>query len=236
MGKSEIPDKTIEAFARNFHKEARIYGFSDSDCLRFVNAILDLILKNDQASAQKFSTLHWSRTGEPHYARLPISAPQLTIRDYDQATDQSFFATWLDEEAGRYFLMSRLSLRQSKFDDVVNDPSNSIGVITLPDGLPIGAVAYLEHDRRARKAELRKIIGDPEYRGKGYAKLATRLWVEYGLFGLGLKKIYLHTVNTNIRNIRLNEELGFSIEGILHNEVVIDGIYHDVLRMSLWLE
>ncbi|OPZ80066.1 MAG: hypothetical protein BWY77_01251 [bacterium ADurb.Bin431] len=58
----------------------------------------------------------------------------------------------------------------------------------------------------------------------------------HGLFGLGLKKIYLNTINTNIRNIRLNQELGFTIEGILHNEVMIDGVYKDVLRMSLWLE
>jgi len=236
VGKIAIPDNTIEAFARNFHKEARIYGFSDADCLRFVNVILDLIMKNDQKSAQKFSTLHWSRNGEPHYTRLPIRSDALIIREYDHAIDPPYFAEWLAEEAGRYFLMSRLSLRSSKFDDLANDPSNSIGVITLPDGLPIGAVAYLEHDLHAKKAELRKIIGDPQYRGKGYAKLATRLWIEYGLFSLGLKKIYIHTVNTNIRNIRLNEELGFSIEGILHNEVVIDGIYHDVLRMSLWLE
>jgi RimJ/RimL family protein N-acetyltransferase len=232
----EIPENTIQAFARNFHREARIYGFSDADCLRFVNAILDLILKNDQTNIQKFTPLNWSRSRNPRYARLPITTDHFSIRDYDHATDQSYFREWLQDEYGRLFLASRLSMRRTEFYDVVHDPSNIIGVITLPDGLPIGAVAFLEHDTTSKKAELRKLIGNPDYRAKGYAKMTTRLWIEYGLFGLGLKKIYLHTLNTNIRNIRLNEELGFTVEGILHNEVCFDGIYRDVLRMSLWLE
>ena len=71
---------------------------------------------------------------------------------------------------------------------------------------------------------------------EGSGKEATALWIKYGLEVLHLKKICLHTLNTNIRNIKLNEELGFAVEGILHNEVFIDGRYHDVLRMGMWRE
>jgi RimJ/RimL family protein N-acetyltransferase len=232
----EIPDNTIEAFARNFHREAKSYGFSDTDCLRFVNSILDLILKNDPVNTQKFSALNWSRSDGPHYARLPIIDDKLCIRDYDDTIDRPYFDEWLGDEFGRYFLLSRVSMHRIDYYNLVNDPMNIIGMITLPEGMPIGAVAYLKHDASPQKAELRKMIGNPEYRGKGYAKLATRLWIEYGLFGLGLKKIYLNTLNTNLRNIRLNEELGFTVEGILRNEVLIDGTYQDVLRMALWLD
>ena len=107
-------------------------------------------------------------------------------------------------------------------------------MITLKDGRAIGSVAFLDYDPVQRKAELRKLIGEPELRGKGYAKEASELWLRYGLGTLGLKKIYLNTLNTNLRNLRLNEELGFKIEGILRNEVYFDGQYHDVLRMGLW--
>jgi RimJ/RimL family protein N-acetyltransferase len=118
----------------------------------------------------------------------------------------------------------------------VRSDSNIVGIITLSDGTPIGSVAYLDHDPAQGKAELRKLIGDVRQRRKGYGKEATALWIRYGLEVLQLKKIYLHTLNTNIRNIKLNEELGFVVEGILHNEVFIDGRYHDVLRMGLWRE
>ena len=103
----------------------------------------------------------------------------------------------------------------------------------LHDDRPIGAMGFLKHDYTQHKAELRKLIGDPDLRGQGYAREATRLWIQYGLQGMGLKKIYLNTLETNLRNIRLNEELGFKVEGILRNEVMIDGRTHDVVRMGL---
>ena len=85
----------------------------------------------------------------------------------------------------------------------------------LPDGTPIGCVAFLDYDADQRKAELRKLVGDPAQRGKGYGKEASALWIRYGLTTLGLKKIYLNTLETNIHNVHLNEELGFRVEGIL---------------------
>ena len=38
-------------------------------------------------------------------------------------------------------------------------------------------------------------------RGKGFAKEATKLWIQYGITKLDLKKIYLDRLDTNIRNI-----------------------------------
>jgi len=68
----------------------------------------------------------------------------------------------------------------------------------------------------------------------GLAKEATKLWIEYRILALGLKKIYLNTLFTNVRNIRLNEDLGFQVEGILRNEIFFEGKHYDVLRMGLW--
>lgn len=84
-----------------------------------------------------------------------------------------------------------------------------------------------------KKSELRKLIGEPIYRGKGFGKEATKLWIQYGISNLGLQKIYLNTLQTNVRNIRLNQELGFKVEGIFRNECIIDGKKFDLLRMGL---
>jgi diamine N-acetyltransferase len=70
-------------------------------------------------------------------------------------------------------------------------------------------------------------------RGKGYAEEATRLWVEYGLRRLSLEKIYVSTLQNHIPNIRLNESVGFRVEGVLRQEVLLNGVRHDVLRMGL---
>ena len=168
--------------------------------------------------------------------RLPLCGKRLFIRKPSPLDDKNLFEKWVAEKDGRYFLLSRSTAQSLSIDQVLYDERNITGVITLQNGISIGAVAYLNFDANQHKAELRKIIGEPEYRGKGYAKEATILWLKYGIQVLGLRKIYLNTLNTNIRNIKLNEELGFKVEGILRNEVLIDGSYHDVLRMGLRVE
>ena len=85
-----------------------------------------------------------------------------------------------------------------------------------------------------RRAELRKIIGEVDLRGRGLGREASKLWVGYGIGALGLRKIYLNTLVAHIGNIKINEEIGFRVEGILRNEVLVDGEPHDVLRMGLF--
>jgi RimJ/RimL family protein N-acetyltransferase len=105
-------------------------------------------------------------------------------------------------------------------------------MITTLEGKPIGALAYLDHDVDHKRAELRKLIGDPEFRGMGLAEEATQLWIAYGIHALHLEKIYVSTLQTHINNIKLNEKIGFQVEGLLRDEVLIDGTRHDVLRMG----
>jgi RimJ/RimL family protein N-acetyltransferase len=44
--------------------------------------------------------------------------------------------------------------------------------------------------------------------------------------------MYVSTLQTQIANIELNERIGFRVEGLLKNEVLIDGERCDVLRMG----
>jgi diamine N-acetyltransferase len=132
--------------------------------------------------------------------------------------------------------LSSITAKTLDIDQVLRSDQNLLGVITLPDATPIGLMAFLDLDRWQRKAELRKLVGEQQYRGRGFARQATTLWIHYGLHGLGLRKIYLNTLQTNIRNIRLNEALGFHVEGILRKEFYLDGEHHDVLRMALFKE
>ncbi|MDZ7722115.1 MAG: GNAT family protein [candidate division KSB1 bacterium] len=166
--------------------------------------------------------------------KLPIKKKELTIRAL-QSKDRPMIDIWLDDHEGRRFLVSSVTARIANFDSLMTADDCELAVITLPQGVPIGLLAFLNIDQVQKKAELRKMIGDPSFRGHGYGKKATDLWIQYGLNTLGLRKIYLNTLNTNIRNIKLNEELGFKVEGVLRNEVFFEGEYHDVMRMGLVL-
>lgn len=234
-----IPDKTLEAFARSFFKEASAYGFRQLDYLRFVNQLLEISMNDTESvtgpvvapvSAERPSSQPDARHG------LPIIGERVQIVALESAGDREIVRQWLPDKHGRHFLLSRTTSQGLDFDELVDSESNVFGLVVLPDGTPIGSVAYLDYDPVQHKAELRKLIGEPQMRGQGLAKEASRLWIHYGTQVLGLRKIYLNTLDTNIRNIKLNEELGFRFEGILRNEVFFDGEYHDLLRMGIWTD
>jgi RimJ/RimL family protein N-acetyltransferase len=233
--RANIPDLTLETLCRSFCREATGYGFTQIDYVKFVNLLLDTSMQNGFGMAK--SNAQSEPDPSPRTvdaATLPLQGARVAIRQFDAEHDLPLFDRWLSDSAGRYFLLSRTTSERLDIREVVHSETTVLGIVTLPDSTPIGSVAFLDYDPVQCKAELRKLIGDAEQRRKGYAKEASALWIRYGFEGLGLKKIYLNTLETDIRNVRLNEELGFMVEGVLRNEVLIDGTYRDVLRMGLW--
>jgi hypothetical protein len=232
----QLPQDTLETLARSFFKEAMSYGFAQVDFIRFVNALLDLAIRNGQRHTSSGAlegcvSTHAMRAGGD--VTLPCCGKQVCVRAFDPDHDKPLMQGWLHDEHGRHFLLSCTTAAVEDCDKLTSDDGNIFGIITLRDGTPIGAVAFLGICRTQRKAELRKLIGVPSMRGQGLAREATGLWVDYGMSTLKLNKVYLHTVDTHLRNIKLNESLGFKVEGILRNEVLIDGKFRDVLRMGL---
>lgn len=229
---SKISEETIKTIAASFLKQAQKYGFSLNDYIRFTNYLLD--------EAMRITGVHNKTEEKIRYhsqtqKQFPIETERLLIRKV-QKKDLSLIKEWLKDEEGRYFLLSRLVQPQETIEDIFESEYNILGLITLKDKTPIGLIAYLNIDEYTKKAELRNLIGEKKQRGKGYGNEATKAWIEYGFFTLGLEKIYLTTINTDIKNIRINESLGFKVEGLLKNELKINGEYFDVLQMSLLKE
>ena len=232
QGRPALPSITVEATARSFYKQAVGYGFTLADFVRFTNVLLGI------AMAPRGRGEEGGDAPAPSSVRhdaLPLRGPRLTIRRFGEPGDRELLDAWVADRDGRAFLLSTASGRTHDVDALLGGDQNLVGMVTFEDR-PVGCVAYLDHDPGQRRAELRKIIGDASLRGRGLGREAAELWVGYGLGGLGLRKIYLNTLATHIRNIKLNEEIGFRVEGILRNEVLIDGEHRDVLRMGLWHE
>lgn len=225
-----LPDITIESVARGFYREAESYGFGPGDFVRFMSSLLDIA---HQRVSQGDSALAHS-PAEPDSLTGATAADVVSIRGFDRTSDMVTLRKWLDDPQSRGFLPPQPGGRPRTIDDIVGDPGSVLGTVTLPDGTPIGLTAFLNHDAEQRTAELRKLISGDGLRGRGYGKAATRLWLRYGFEELNLHKIYLTTLDTNVRNIRLNERLGFTLEGIFRDELFIDGRYRDVLRMAIW--
>ena len=228
-----IPDETLEVFARSIHEEARRYGFSQVDMVRLINALMDsAIADQDSIASPAPSQIAQTEYGDFVVESFPLRSSRLEIRLAEATRDEKLLSDWMNDNYGNHFLLSSDSPQRADISSIMKNPDNQRGIL-MREQSPIGAVAFLDIDKAQRRAELRKIIGVREARGKGYAEEATRLWIEYGGSQLGLEKIYVSTLQTHLRNIQLNESIGFRVEGLLHNEVVISGARYDVLRMGL---
>ena len=232
---TEINKLTLEVISKGIYKETAQFGFSTQDYIKLVNQLLDLTMKEKLNNNHSPSAVIQTAQIEKEI-NLPLIGKNINVRSFSEKKDKEIVAKWVSDEKGRLFLLSRLTAKEHNLDELLNNKNNTFGIITLKDDTPIGLLAFLDYDKVNNKAELRKLLGEREFRGKGYAKEATKMWIEYGITKLKLRKIYLHTIDTNIANIRLNKDLGFKIEGILRKECLIDGEYHDVLRMALIVE
>ena len=73
-------------------------------------------------------------------------------------------------------------------------------------------------DSRHRKAEIRIVIGEEGFVGKGLGTEAITLLCTYAFTRLNLNKIYSFVLASNPRGKRSFEKAGFQVEGILRKD------------------
>lgn len=207
------------------------FDLQPKDYIHVANALLDMAMHSkDEAKGKIFD-----RIALKPEQRLPVSFEDITIREINLNKDKQKIIGWIENIQGRDFFLSRIDDIELATDAIIKDPKHIFGLV-LKDGNPIGIMGYMNFDSKNRKAELRKIIGELDFRGKGYGKKATNLWLSFGIQCLNLRKIYLYTFDTDIRNIRINLDMGFQLEGIFRKENLYSDGPKDILRMAYLVE
>lgn len=106
----------------------------------------------------------------------------------------------------------------------------------IDDDKHIGFIHFYNIDYIASNAYFGITIGDKSEHGKGKAREAIHLLVQYGFKFLNLHKINLEVASFNSKAIRLYRSFGFKTEGILKDQLFIDGLYHDKISMAIFRE
>ncbi len=98
--------------------------------------------------------------------------------------------------------------------------------------IPVGQVSLYRIDQQSLRAEYgRLMIGDMAARGKGYARIATRLLVQYGFEKLHLREIFLEVKEDNIPAVNLYRSCGFD-ENARQGGLINMIIKNPILRKS----
>jgi len=85
-------------------------------------------------------------------------------------------------------------------------------------GRHVGNVWLWNIDTRHQKAELRIVIGDGAFRGRGLGVDVIQLACQYGFEQLGLHRIYAYVLSINPAARQAFERAGFTVEGTLRDD------------------
>lgn len=109
--------------------------------------------------------------------------------------------------------------------------SKAVQFIIVNEDIDIGSVYFRDIDKVNEKAEYGIFIGEDSAIGKGYGTIACELACKYAFEKLNLHKIYLRVFARNLCAIRSYEKAGFIKEGLLKDDVKIQGEFSDLILM-----
>ena len=104
------------------------------------------------------------------------------------------------------------------------------------EGEPIGYCGLYKIDHRHERATIQVIIGEEDYRGRGFGTEITRLLLDYSFSLLSLESISLSFMETNSKARRVPKKLGFREAGRLRNYWKVDGKHYDRILMDITRE
>ncbi len=232
--------------ATNVIRELREAGYHGHELLEFASEVMQAITDNgwgdppvrDAAAKPVEPAFRAKLALSLNACGLPTILGKLVNLRPPVPADREHLERWLEEPLVRNSLIPpELRHVLSALNDGAPGKDRVDLMVCESSGeRPVGLVSLHDLDPIARQAALGKMIGNPEYRGKGVAHEATRLILAYGFDSLELHRIYLRTLGGSLKNIKLNERLGFRFEGVLEDAAVSEGKFADVVLMAMLRE
>jgi len=153
------------------------------------------------------------------------------------------YVEWLNDQETRGYLAieSTYPLTMAEetnwYESMLHKENDkAFAIHTLADDVLIGNVGFHNISWKNQAATVGIFIGNKNYWGKGYGTEAMRLALYIAFQELNLRRVELGVFAFNSRAARSYEKLGFVVEGRKRQWVYRDGIFHDVIEMSMLKE
>lgn len=165
---------------------------------------------------------------------------RIRLRAAERSDIPRFVAWFNDREVTRNLILSTpMSLADEErwFENMLNRPAAEHVLVIEADTdqgwLPLGNVSFMNIEDVNRQAEIGIVIGEKSQWNKGYGRDVMRTMLRFGFESLNLNRIYLRVHADNLRGIKSYEHAGFQHEGCLRQAIYKEGVYVDMLVMSV---
>ena len=115
------------------------------------------------------------------------------------------------------------------------NPEDIVWAIEMLDGRLLGDLA-LRPNPLGRWADLGIFIGEKAFWSRGYGADAIRTILRYAFLAMRLNRVSLTTDELNARALRCYEKCGFVREGLLRQQRLVDGQFHNAVLMGILRE
>jgi len=235
----EKQHQILKLVTNSFFRELVNYGVDASDIITVSVNLLDYVTKaqnktsNGNGYYNNLFTVAKIKDDWEMNRRLILKEVCIKPLTDDMLAQISF---WLKTSEIEQTFIRFLPKEVNALNDFFKKPDVKYFAIFYDTKQFVGIIGAEKIDDSFKKLEMKKFIGAKSFRGKGIGKLATFLFLYYVFEILDFHKVYIHSMDTNIKNINLNSKFGFELEGILYKDARLDNSFRDVLRMGLLRE
>jgi RimJ/RimL family protein N-acetyltransferase len=227
-------EQMLKLVAKAFYRELTNYGVDKSEVLSVANHLLDHVVGagGEGASVEaKARTLSVSDVRDAWHSQQTLTIDTVSLRPLHQ-DDYEHVTGWLQEAEVRASFVPPLPARPAQVAAYFDDASRDYFAIAHDANL-VGVIGAENVDPINRKLEMKKLIGETALRGKGIGTRATFAFLYHAFCVRDMHKVFVHSRDINVRNLNVNSQLGFELEGILLEDVAIAERHADIVRMAL---
>ncbi len=228
-------EQMLKLVSKGFFNELTKYGVNHAEVLTVAGHLLDNVLQGTQQAGP--DPEHYNRlfgikdVRDDWNASKQLSLQQVSLVPFDLRWTP-ILLDWLKVPAASDSFYPQFPEKEADLRKYVTSAGRDYFCI-LHEGEPSGIIGAENIDVHSARLEMRKLVGNPSARGKGIGKRATFLFLFHTFLIRKFYKVFLHSMDINIRNLNLNSRFGFALEGVFFEEAVIQGRRQDVVRMSL---
>lgn len=116
---------------------------------------------------------------------------------------------------------------------IFNSKDVKLAVCLVEDNKHIGNVYFTDINHINQSCESHVLIGEKQYWGKGYAKEALTMGIEYMVNERNIHRFEAKILESNVPSTKMHQKCGYEIEGLLRRAVYKNGEFHNQYVLSL---
>lgn len=165
-----------------------------------------------------------------------LESHRLVLHPINQSFCSESYLSWLNDPEVYKYLESGGAYSMNALKEYINNAINNNvffwAILLKSSHKHIGNIKIDPISFRHKRGEYGILIGDKNEWGKGFAREASDLIIEFCFKKLSLRKITLGVVESNTAAVSLYKKMGFHIEGIYKDHGIYDNKVENVLRMA----